>query len=231
VTSSQDPNFKSSVPYGPVYSGEDSIITYTIEFQNTGTASTHFVILKDTLNANLDYRTVMMTGSSSPQVKLDNSHGILTFTLDPLILTDSATDVAHSIGFVSFMVKVKTGTPVGTTINNTAYVYFDYNNAVITNTATNEVSTPLSLQNLSKQMNVSVHPNPFEESTTISFSNPDRDKFTLTVYDLTGNIVKTMSGSETEFLISRDSLTSGVYIYKLINQRTKLSAKGKVSVL
>jgi uncharacterized repeat protein (TIGR01451 family) len=230
VTSSRDPNEKHSSPYGNVYSGEDSIITYTINFQNTGTASTHFVIVKDTLDHNLDYKTAIATGGSGP-FKFDNNNGILTFTFDPLVLTDSASDVNHSVGFASFMVKVKSGTPIGTTIRNTAYVFFDYNSAVITNTAINEVSTPLGIRNMKGAMNVSVHPNPFEESTILSFSNPTRDKFILTLYDLTGNVVRTMTGSDVQFLIEKEGLSSGIYMYKLTNQNTKLSAKGKVSVL
>ncbi len=230
ITSSRDPNEKHSTPYGGIYFGQDSIINYTINFQNTGSASTHFVIVTDTLDPNLDYKTVVSTGGSGP-FKFNNANGILTFTFDPLILTDSATDVNHSMGFVSFMVKVKTGTPIGTTIHNTAYVFFDYNSAVITNTVVNEVSTPLGLRNMRGAMNVSVHPNPFEESTILSFTNTTHDKFTLALYDLTGNLVRTMTGSDAQFLIAKDGLSAGVYMYKLTNQNTKLSAQGKISVL
>ena len=73
---------------------------------------------------------------------------LLMLILSLLILTDSAADEPHSHGFVSFMVKVKTGTPIGTVIHNTAAIYFDYNSAVVTNTATNEVTSPLGVRNM-----------------------------------------------------------------------------------
>ncbi|MCW3127821.1 MAG: putative rane-anchored cell surface protein [Bacteroidetes bacterium] len=230
VTSSMDPNEKHSIPYNGVVSGRDSVIDYTINFQNTGTASTHFVIVKDTLDTNLDFRSVEVMGSSSA-CKFDNNNGVLTFTMDPLVLTDSATDEPHSHGFVAFRVKVKTGTAIGTVIHNTANIYFDYNSAVNTNTAINTVTNPLGFGNMKDAMMVNVRPNPFEQSAIISFNNPSHDKYVLRIYDIAGNLVNTMTGSGSEFQIEKGNMASGVYMYKLTNQNTKLSAQGKVSVL
>ncbi|MCW3127822.1 MAG: hypothetical protein JWO03_3480 [Bacteroidetes bacterium] len=76
-----------------------------------------------------------------------------------------------------------------------------------------------------------ISPNPFEQSTIISFNNPSNDKYVLTLYDVAGNIINTITGSGSEFQIEKGNMASGVYIYKLTNQNTKLSAQGNVSVL
>lgn len=64
-------------------------------------------------------------------------------------------------------------------------------------------------------------PNPFNPSTIISFTIPQKSKVTLQVYDISGKLIGTLIGSEirtegkygVEFDGSR--LSSGVYIYKL----------------
>ena len=227
ITSSRDPNEKHANPYSKLIYNKDSTIDYTINFQNTGNASTHFVIVRDSLDLNLDPKTVILTGSSHP-VKFNNDGRLLTFTFDPVVLTDSAHDERHSHGSVSFKVKLKPNLPVGTVIKNKANIYFDYNAPVPTNTTVNTIQRLLGILNVDEASKVIVRPNPFTESTTISFSNPNQDKYSLTLHDIEGRIVKTMESSEETFEIQREQLPAGVYIYRLTNLTTKHTMQGKL---
>ena len=82
--------------------------------------------------------------------------------------------------------------------------------------------TGIPLLNVSGQLQVTVYPNPFSSTTTLSVRTPSEqtsEKFkdaTLTVYNLFGQQVKEMkniSGQTVTF--SRDNLPSGLYFYKL----------------
>ncbi|MBK9490010.1 MAG: hypothetical protein IPO07_15465 [Haliscomenobacter sp.] len=52
-------------------------------------------------------------------------------------LPDSTNNEPESHGFVSFRIKDRSGLAEKTTIDNTAYIYFDQNPAIVTNTTQN----------------------------------------------------------------------------------------------
>ena len=228
VTSSRDPNEKHANPHSQLIYNNDSVITYTINFQNTGNASTHFVIVVDTLDPSLDPKTILPLEGCAPY-RFENNLGVLRFSFDNLALTDSATDEVHSHGFISFTAKLKPNLALGTVIKNTGNIYFDYNQAVNTNTTVNTISRALSVKNIASLDKVKVSPNPFSESTTISFSNVSHDDYSLAIFDLQGNLVSTLQTSDAQFEIERNQMASGVYIYRLTNLKTKASLQGKLS--
>ncbi|MFN8310571.1 MAG: SdrD B-like domain-containing protein [Chitinophagales bacterium] len=232
VTSSMDPNEKIALPADTLEPKKDSIINYTINCQNTGTAPTHFVIIKDTLSPNLDYKTVQFTGSSHP-CQFRNDNGILTFTMDPVALTDSATDEKNSHGSVSFSVKIKSGLPIGTKIKNKASIYFDFNPAVVTNETANTVAKKVSIgiAELNEPFDVNVFPNPFSESTTLSFTNYEHQKIDVQIVNSNGQIVRSLSTTNNEVVIYKNELPAGIYTYRLLNTSGKRSRQGKLIIL
>ena len=74
------------------------------------------------------------------------------------------------------------------------------------------------------------YPNPFNPSTAISFSIPERAKVNLTVYDILGNEIATLINEEKEggnYTINFDAsdLTSGIYFYRLTSGGISQSRK------
>ncbi len=232
VTGSYDPNEKIVEPAGRILE-EDSILTYTIGFQNTGTDSTHFIILKDTLSANLDAGTVRNIASSHPYSDFEISgKGILTWTFNPLRLVDSFTNEKESHGFVKFTIKKKSNLPVGSIISNKAYIYFDYNEAVITNTVSDTISEPNSIFEVRSTDGISVKafPNPFANATNIVVDDM-KEKFDFELFDVTGRLKKRMTGIETnQFQVTRDDLSAGVYFFKILSTNKKKTGYGKLVV-
>jgi len=147
-----DPNNKEVSPEG--YGPEGNVIgdetfTFTVNFQNTGTASAQNVFILDSLSEHLDLSTFSILGSSHP-MSLNIHHGRLArFDFQNINLPDSNTNEPNSHGWVMYKIKAKTGLPLGTEILNTANIYFDYNEAIVTNTTINTISefviAPLSL--------------------------------------------------------------------------------------
>jgi uncharacterized repeat protein (TIGR01451 family) len=210
----------------------DSVLTYTIHFQNNGTDSTHFIIIKDTLSPLLDPASVVNIASSHPYSKFSiTGAGILTWEFNPLRLVDSMHNEAGSKGFVMFKVKRKHSLPVGTTISNRASIYFDYNGAVVTNTASDTIARVTAIYELSNDNGVSVraYPNPFTGITNLVVTGLD-DKYDFEMFDLTGRTCKKMiSLTANQFQVNRDNLGSGVYFYR-ISVSNKQVAFGKLIV-
>ena len=136
IASSFDPNVKSVVPQGNL-SANDSILTYTIQFQNTGNDTAFNIVVNDTLDSNLDVSTIQVLSSSFPTLAQTTGQSV-SFNFANIKLVDSTTNEPLSHGFVTFSVKRFTGNN-GTIIPNVASIYFDLNPAVVTDTTMNRI--------------------------------------------------------------------------------------------
>jgi len=137
-----DPNDKSVTPkgFGPEgYITQDQSLAYLIRFQNTGNDTAFIVLIKDTLDANLDWSTLQLIASSHPvQISLEQD-GEMVFKFVKIMLPDSNVNELASHGFVFFTINPKTGILANTEIYNTGHIYFDNNPAVVTNTVLNTI--------------------------------------------------------------------------------------------
>ena len=138
VVNSYDPNLKSVYPSERI-DNADGKLTYTIQFQNTGNAPAQHIYVMDTLDAALDASTFeLLAYSVQPQVQLIGN--VLRFNLPNINLPDSTNDEPNSHGYVQFSIKLKDSLPLGTTVSNTSFIYFDFNPPVQTNTATDTLT-------------------------------------------------------------------------------------------
>ncbi|MEI7803363.1 MAG: hypothetical protein WCI97_11990, partial [Bacteroidota bacterium] len=94
VVGSWDPNFKEVNPQGTGAPGyittSDSVLTYTIHFQNTGTYAAQKVVLIDTLDSDLKISSLKPIWSNHNFKTTVTESGIVTFTFDNINLPDSA---------------------------------------------------------------------------------------------------------------------------------------------
>ena len=130
-----------------------------------------------------------------------------------------------------FTVKKKANLPIGTTINNTASIYFDYNDAVVTNTVADTEAWPNYIFEVSNNSNVSVKafPNPFSDITHIVVTGLN-EKFGFELYDVTGRLQQSVpSVGNNQFEVRRGLLAKGVYLYRII-VTGKPAAYGKLVI-
>ncbi len=218
VTNSQDPNDKQVSPPGDIYDAQDSILIYTIRFQNTGNDTAWFIVLKDTLSSYLEPASVQNLSSSHPITEFSVSGtGILTWVFNPIYLVDSFTNEEASHGYVMFSVKKKPGLVIGTEIKNTASIYFDYNDAVVTNTVTSTIANPNYIFGISDEgVSVVAFPNPFSHSTNIIVEGV-KEKFDFSLFDAAGRLLKVIpSITSNRFEFRREEFSAGVYFYKIL---------------
>jgi len=140
VECAYDPNDKLVNPVYPenyALIGED--LVYTIRFQNTGNAEAYNVVIRDTLDANLNPSTFKLISSSHNPVLSTTlrENRYLTFDFHNIFLPDSTSNFAASQGYVAYRIRTYEDIAEATEINNTAGIYFDFNPPIITNTTKN----------------------------------------------------------------------------------------------
>jgi Secretion system C-terminal sorting domain/SprB repeat len=145
-----DPNDKNVMPQGKTNNGyitaSDSVLTYTVRFQNTGNATAANVIIIDSISNALNLQRFKVLGSShNYAIELVNN-SVIKFKFMGIMLPDSNNNEPASHGYITYQIAQKTNNVPATTIQNTAYIYFDYNAPVVTNTTLNTIYKPLLLQ-------------------------------------------------------------------------------------
>ncbi|MEM6262559.1 MAG: T9SS type A sorting domain-containing protein [Bacteroidota bacterium] len=145
VLSSFDPNDKQVSPQGIGSLGliepTENQMDYTIRFMNTGNDTAFYVVIRDTLDTDLDVTSIQLKGASHPFRAEVEDDKVLVFTFENILLPDSATNFTESQGFVAYSINHKGTLPVGTEITNSAAIYFDFNKPIITNTVLNTIFT------------------------------------------------------------------------------------------
>lgn len=164
VVGSFDPNFKEVHPQGEGAEGKinynDSVLEYMVHFQNLGTYKAQNIYILDSLDSDLDWTTMKPVYQSHPCSITMNENGVIRFQFDNINLPSAQFDEPASHGMVTYMVKTKKGLPLGTQFRNSAAIYFDFNEPVITNTTVNTLSQ-VAISELKRQSgNVKIYPNP-----------------------------------------------------------------------
>lgn len=218
VLASYDPNDKSVLPAGVGQTGDiapGTRLTYTIRFQNTGTFAATDVILRDTLDADLDQASLEVIGASHP-FTWHNDFGKLAFEFHNIMLPDSGSNEPGSHGHVVYRISPKAGLSLGTELTNTAHIYFDFNAAVVTNTTLNTLATVLAVQPGRNDIHLQVAPNPFNGATMLRFDNPKAEAMTLTVRDVTGKVMMQQNGiTSNDHRLDGSRLPTGIYLFTL----------------
>jgi uncharacterized repeat protein (TIGR01451 family) len=154
-----DPNDKRGFPQGVGVSNfilPNGNIKYIIRFQNTGNDTAFTVIIRDTLDLNLDIFSVRLGNASHDYTFEMYGPRVLKWTFNNILLPDSTTDFEGSIGFVDFTVSQVKDLPDGIEINNTADIYFDFNEPVITNTTSHIIDRGLKNKKWAVEKHITV---------------------------------------------------------------------------
>jgi uncharacterized repeat protein (TIGR01451 family) len=160
IRASWDPNEKHVSPLKEITQGE--LLTYTIHFENLGNDTAFNIHILDELSAHVDASSFKAIASSHPMsTQIIESNGGKTLRVDfPNIHLADASSPDHNKGFITYQINARTGLPLGTTINNTADIYFDINPAIVTNTTTNIIPNPNSIADWANAKRMSIYPNP-----------------------------------------------------------------------
>ncbi|MBP6825412.1 MAG: DUF11 domain-containing protein [Saprospiraceae bacterium] len=233
-TGSYDPNDKQGFPTG--YGDEHRIrpgqeLEYMIRFQNTGTAPAYNIVIRDTLPVWLAPASVRPGAASHPYTWALSGQGVISFNFNNIQLPDSNTNLAASQGFVSFRVGQQTDVPLGTKIYNSAAIYFDFNEPVITNQTLHTVGIDYLTGTSAPPApatghEVLVSPNPVPESTVFRLKHGNFQQHRLLVTDALGRKMREAKLDGKEYVFQRRSLPPGTYFYRVEDASGRLTDSG-----
>ncbi|MEM9259379.1 MAG: T9SS type A sorting domain-containing protein, partial [Bacteroidota bacterium] len=188
-----DPNDKTGFPIG--YDGGNiapgTRLDFAIRFQNTGTDTAFTVVIRDTIAPEFDLSTFKAESASHPySISLD-THRVLTFTFANIMLPDSNVNLEASQGVVRYSIDHDPDLLRGDEMRNTAAIYFDFNEPIITNTTLHRIAKsglPVGVRSLAaQQVYLRTYPNPSQDFLKVDLSTEDVNLTdVLTVIDLHG---------------------------------------------
>jgi uncharacterized repeat protein (TIGR01451 family) len=197
----------------------DDELEYTIRFQNTGTAPAQNIFIIDTLDAELDWSTFQLLHSTHGINVVSLGNGILRFEFNNIWLPDSSVSQELSQGHLTFRIRENIGNELFSEITNTAYIFFDWNPAIITNTTYN-FNDWLEFVGEENAFRVEAFPNPMQNELTLKVEG----KFNYEIHDLTGRkLLQGMGVGQT--MISTESLATGTYLLSVYVNGAKQTGK------
>lgn len=236
-----DPNDKAAQPAGygaNHYIYNTTPLDYKVRFQNIGSDTAFNVVIVDTISPFLDITTLKVGASSHPYTWTITNNRVLRMTFADIKLVDSTTNEPLSHGFFTYTIQQKPNLPLGTRIENTAAIYFDYNPPIFTNTTFHTIGQKFYSTGFnhtdevwSEAPSIKVYPNPFQEYTTLQVEGVEQwQELTLEVIDITGRVVQQLTSKHTnQILLSRKHLVQGLYFYRLLGNG-QLIGTGKLQV-
>ncbi|MBK8875495.1 MAG: T9SS type A sorting domain-containing protein [Bacteroidetes bacterium] len=194
-------------------------LEYLIRFQNTGNDTAFTVKVLNLIDTNkLDLSSFEFVASSHP-VNLSwlPWERNMQFMFNNILLPDSAVNEPQSHGFVRYRIQPKSNLIAGDSISNNAAIYFDFNDPILTNTATTHILLPTSIQEIISSGNLLLYPNPANSTLNIETSTLMASGSILTVTDVAGRtlLTKSLDGSSTKHQIDISSFSSGIYFVQL----------------
>ena len=123
-------------------------------------------------------------------------------------------------GFVRYRVKAKQELTPPIEVENTAFIYFDQNQPIRTNTTVNELlETLVGTSELSlEKIGLSVSPNPAGQQTTVRLQIPLPELFELQVIDGAGKLIYTGTiNGLNNYELAVNNWPGGNYFVKIFN--------------
>ena len=218
VIGSYDPNDKMEARGEQILHSSftaNDYLTYTIRFENTGTASAINVRVNDVLDSKLDETSIKMESASHSYV-MDRIGNNINWRFDDIELPATITNPIASNGYIQFKIKPKPGYAIGDIIPNTAAIYFDFNPPIITNTFQTRFVTVLALDEFENGSFV-FYPNPASDFVTITLKDSTNSLSIITVYDVMGKMIlqKKTIGTITSDTIDLSSVNPGIYFIEV----------------
>jgi len=213
VVNSFDPNDKQVLQGAEIELEDiDNYLHYVIRFQNLGTASAQNVIVKDLLDEKLNWDSFRMVAASHDYLLEIKNGNQVEFDFQNIFLPSESEDEETSKGFVAFKIKPKDNVQLGDFIFGEAEIYFDFNEAIVTNQVSTEIIENLSVASKEFSAQIQLYPNPVNEILFIQ-NNSAKTIESVEVFSITGQLLFSRKNSAE---VNMSQLNTGIYLIKLI---------------
>ena len=226
VVGSYDPNDKTIITKNPLTPEEveqGHFSQYMIRFQNTGTDTAFNIVIADTISSDHYINTFRPITSSHPYRTEVEPNGSLQIFFDDILLEDSVRNEQASHGFFIYEIQLNQQISTDSLIENTAYIYFDFNPPVVTNTTQLRIETPIvnSNREVANGLNFAkVYPNPVSDILKIDLSVDNAIETELKIFDLSGKLIlskkKSLIPGKQTLELNCESIPVGAYSLSLV---------------
>ncbi|RXR22197.1 DUF7619 domain-containing protein [Flavobacterium stagni] len=212
VVGSFDPNDKMCLEGSTVSTTKiGDYLHYQIRFQNTGNAPAENVVIKDIIDTTkFDIATLQLISTSHDSSSRIVNGNQVEFIFPNIMLPGEQVDEPGSHGYVLFKIKTKTNLTNGSTVNNTASIYFDYNFPIVTNTA-QTTFTNLGVEEVALE-GVTVYPNPVQNTLQVKAKQLIES---VQILDHQGRVLEVQIQNEMATQLNFEKYPKGIYFVKV----------------
>lgn len=224
IVNSYDPNDKKCLEGDFISVDEiDNYLHFLIRFENLGTASAVNIIVSDTIDTEkFDLSTFASVDASHSFYTRVSRENVIDFIFENINLPfdDSSND-----GFVMYKITPEPTIAVGDTLFNSASIYFDYNQPIITNTTKTVVMEDNSLiNNRSKVSPIKIYPMPLGDVLNIV------SKYEIVeceIRSLEGHLLlsEKLYGNTSQVSLDIKNMVKGLYLLKLKTEQEEFIEK------
>ncbi|HMT30941.1 MAG TPA: T9SS type A sorting domain-containing protein, partial [Bacteroidia bacterium] len=200
-------------------------LEYIVRFQNKGNDTAFFVNIRNNISPLLDVNTFEVIATShNASVEYSTSSRLMTYKFENILLPHSAINEPASHGFIRYKIKPVDSLVVGDQIKNQASIFFDYNEAILTNIATTTVVLPVGETELIFEMGkLNLFPNPTKDEINIVLENLKGQTITLELYSIYGQKISSLMEETIQsdhIKVNHDvsNLSKGIYFIRLQTQ-------------
>lgn len=186
---------------------------YSIQFENSGTEIANNVVVKNVIDTNKFDITSLQVLSTSADMRTEITNNVVEFIFENINLERrEGTPPVGGHGDILLKIKTKPNLTAGSSVMNTASIYFDYNEGVLTN---NETTTFASLNNqiFTADDSLVVYPNPTNSIIKVEGENTIT---TIDLYDIQGRMIQTSMNAKS---IDISEKSNGVYFVKITTDK------------
>lgn len=207
---------------------ENHEIEYLIRFRLTDFNSFNRVVVKDTLDDNLDPKTLKLIGAGPAFGKAYSIVGqVVTFEMTGFSTVPE--------GYVRYSVKVRPGTPIGTEITNSAEIVVDSNNPSSTNsTLVTVIENVVSTSEISEAPLFKVYPNPAKSQIWIQLNEKNfmqaNGNMNFVLQDIAGQVL-TQGIIDTPLKLIKPNLPEGIYLLTIKNSNSQVLQTERIVVV
>lgn len=156
---------KGDGPEGFINKGQS--LTYTIRFENVGTYKATYVFLENRIPEGLELGTLEILSSSHPYTYSITPDRLLRVAYRYIDLPPAMLDSIGAHGHFKYKIRPKIGIEEGQVIENSAKIFFDFEDPIVTNTVVNTIK----FIGQKEEKNLKIYPNPAID--VVSFSIED----------------------------------------------------------
>jgi len=170
------------------------------------------------LDAHLELSSFKLENASHPVHLSRTDEGILSFLFSNINLPDSTSSFSESQGWINYTINHDPNIADSTLIENTAYIYFDQNAPIKTNTTQNLiVDEILSFESIDSE-EISIYPNPSVQEIRIKGMSA-QELMRIKILDINGRLLS--DSNPNSLVIDVSTLSKGIYFIEVHSRNSK----------